>query len=146
MTQKSEHDFRNSIWGHSLNILHWDTDAHLGRAACWTSSPVKDGDVVIVKSQRGSMRLVVSDVEWQSNVDDMYIFNIAPEAVEENPVEEELWVTKVRRSTGGSSIIDVVSSKEKAQSLADEFNLQFQTDAYYIQKYDEKLHAYSRHR
>lgn len=59
--------------------------------------------------------------------------------------EPEEWVTKVRRGNGGTSILDVASSKEKAQALADEFNAQFQTDTYFIEKYDEKIHAYSRH-
>lgn len=58
---------------------------------------------------------------------------------------EGSWITKVRRDNGGFSILDVASTKEKAQALADEFNTQFQTDTYYIEKYDEKAHAYSRH-
>ena len=144
MTMRSEHDFTNTRWGHSFDIMSWDKEKRVGRAACWVTPGLKNGDVVIVKSERGTMRLVASDVEWQSNVGDMYIFKITPEVVEEKSDEEELWVTKVRRETGGSSIIDV-TTKEKAQALADEFNAQFQTDAYYIQKYDEKLHAYSRH-
>lgn len=144
MTKTSEHDFTNSYWGHNLSILNWDTDAHVGRAACWVTPGLKEGDIVIVKSKNGSMRLVASDVKRQPNVGDMYIFSITPEEVEEKPDEEELWITKVRRNSGGYSIIDV-SIKEKAEALAAEFNEQFQTDAYYIQKYDEKLHAYSRH-
>ena len=59
--------------------------------------------------------------------------------------EDESWVTKVRRGPGQTSIIDVCSSKEKAQTLADEFNRDFQTDRYFIEKYDESKHAYSRH-
>ena len=143
MTTRSEHDFTNPRWGHNLDIMSWDKEKRTGRAACWVTPGLKNGDVVIVKSERGTMRLIASDVSWQSNVGDMYIFTITPE-VEEKPEEEELWVTKVRRETGGSSILDV-TTKEKAEALAAEFNTQFQTDAYYVQKYDEKLHAYSRH-
>ena len=55
-----------------------------------------------------------------------------------------LWVAKVKRYDGGYSVLDV-TTKEKAQALVDEFNEQYQTDNYYIEKYDEALHAYSRH-
>lgn len=54
------------------------------------------------------------------------------------------WVTKVRRNGGGTSIIDIKSTEDEAQALADEFNAQYQTDNYYIEPYDEDLHAYSR--
>lgn len=140
-----EHDFSTTYWSHNINITKWDTDARVGRATCWVTPGLRDGDIVVVKSEQGLMRLVVSDVKKQLGVDDMYIFSIKPEASVPVDEEEEPWITKVRRETGGSSIIDIASSKEKAQELADEFNAQFQTDAYYIQKYDEKLHAYSRH-
>lgn len=58
--------------------------------------------------------------------------------------EKDLWVTKVRRYGGGTCILNI-STKEKAQKLADEFNENYQTDAYYIEEYHKELHAYSRH-
>jgi hypothetical protein len=89
------------------------------------------------------MRLAVSNVSKAPNVDDMYFFDISQSTVA--PEDEGAWVTKVRRNGGGTSILDVASTKAKAQALADEFNEQYQTDNYYIEKYDERLHAYSRH-
>lgn len=47
--------------------------------------------------------------------------------------KEDLWVVKVRRA-GGYSIIDI-SSKEKAEELAAEFNFQYQTDNYFVEEY-----------
>lgn len=138
-----EIDFTSGYWGHNLNIMRWDKEARKGRAACWVTPGLREGDIVIVKSENGSMKLLATDVQWQSNVDDMYIFTITP--LEVAPEKEEQWVTKVKRGGGGTSILDVASTKEKAQALADEFNAQFQTDAYFIEKYDEKAHAYSRH-
>lgn len=150
MTKTSnEHDFTNPRWGHNLDILNWDTEAKKGRAACWVTPGLKEGDIVIVKSHRGSMRLVATNVKWQSNVGDMYIFDISLPENEQEPEsrsdDEGSWACKVRRNGGGTSILDVASTKEKAQALADEFNTQFQTDAYFIEPYDEALHAYSRH-
>lgn len=139
---KTEHDFTVSSWGHNINILNWDTDAHSGRAVCWVSRGLRNGDIVIVKSKNGSMRLVVSDVSKAPNVDDMYFFSILPEAAA--PEDQGQWVCKVRRNGGGYSILDVASTKEKAQALADEFNEQYQTDNYYIEPYREELHAHSR--
>ena len=140
----TDHDFTTTTWGHNINILNWDTDAHSGRAACWVSRGLRNGDIVIVKSKNGSMRLVVSDVSKAPNVDDMYFFTILPEAAAA-PEEQGQWVTKVRRNGGGYSILDVASTKEKAQALADEFNEQYQTDNYYIEPYVKEKHAYSRH-
>lgn len=142
MTKKSEHDFTNEHWGHSINILNWDRDGLTGRAACWVTPGLREGDIVIVRSEQGSMRLVATEVRKAPNVDDMYLFEISVEDPED---PEEQWVTKVRRNGGGTSVLDVASSKEKAQALADEFNEQYQTDNYYIEKYDGALHAHSRH-
>lgn len=138
----NQHDFTNSRWGHNINILSWDKTARTGRATCWVTPGLRNGDIVIVKSERGSMRLVSSDVSKAPNVDDMYIFTISEPGA---PEDEGSWVCKVRRNGGGTSIIDVASTKEKAQALADEFNTQYQTDNYYIERYDEEAHAYSRH-
>lgn len=150
MTKTSnEHDFTNPQWGHNINILNWDKEAREGRAACWVTPGLKEGDIVIVKSERGSMRLLATDVKHQFGVDDMYIFTITPAEPEPEPEsrsdDEGSWACKVKRNGGGTSILDVASTKEKAQALADEFNAQFQTDAYFIEPYDEALHAYSRH-
>lgn len=149
MTKTSnEHDFTNPRWGHNLDILNWDTEAKTGRAACWVTPGLKEGDIVIVKSHRGSMRLVATNVKWQSNVGDMYIFDISLPENEQDPEsrsdDEGSWVCKVRRNGGGTSILDVASTKEKAQALADEFNTQYQTDNYFIEPYNEALHAHSR--
>lgn len=147
MTKKSEHDFTGySLFGHNINILHWDRDRKTGRAACWITPGLREGDIVIVRSEQGSMRLVATEVRKAPNVDDMYLFEISVEDPEETkPEDEGQWVTKVRRNGGGTSILDVASTKAQAQALADEFNEQYQTDNYYIEKYDEALHAYSRH-
>lgn len=145
MTKTSnEHDFTNPYWGHNIDITKWDSEKKTGRAVCWVTPGLKNGDIVIVKSRLGSMRLVVSEVEWVTNVDDMYRFAINP-AQPIPETEAESWVTKVKRSGGGTSILDAASTKEKAQALADEFNAQFQTDAYFIEPYNEAVHAYSRH-
>lgn len=142
--EPTEHDFTNGYWSHKIDILNWDREKKEGRAVCWVTPGLKNGDVVIVKSERGTMRLIASDVVWRSNVEDMYIFTIKPEVMPEEDDEGE-WVCKVRRNGGGTSILDVVSTKAKAQALADEFNTQYQTDNYYIEPYEEKRHAYSRH-
>lgn len=143
MTKKSEHDFTSPGWGHNINILNWNREERSGRAVCWVTPGLRNGDIVIVKSERGSMRLQASNVSKAPNVDDMYFFDIGEITV---PQEDEgQWVTKVRRNGGGTSILDVASTKEKAQALADEFNEQYQTDNYYIEKYDEEHHAHSRH-
>lgn len=139
----NEHDFTNPHWGHNIDILNWDREARNGRAVCWVTPGLRNGDIVIVKSERGSMRLQASNVSKAPSVDDMYFFDIGEISVSQE--DEGLWVTKVRRYGGGSSILDVASTKDKAQALADEFNQQYQTDNYYIEKYDEAHHAYSRH-
>lgn len=59
---------------------------------------------------------------------------------EEKP---DYYAVKVHRNGGGTSILDI-SEKDKAQTLADEFNEQYQTDNYYIEPYVEGLHAHSR--
>lgn len=66
--------------------------------------------------------------------------------ISEAPTEDESgeWVVKARRN-GGSSIIDVAPDKNKARALAHELNEHHQTTRYYIERYDEKIHAYSRH-
>ena len=71
-------------------------------------------------------------------------FTIKPEGMPKEDDEGE-WVCKVRRNGGGTSILDIASTKAKAQALADEFNTQYQTDNYYIEPYDPERHAYSRH-
>lgn len=142
--EPTEHDFTNGYWSHNIDILNWDREKKEGRAVCWVTPGLKNGDIVIVKSERGTMRLIASDVEWQSNVNDMYIFTIKPEGMPEEDDEGE-WVCKVRRYGGGTSILDVASTKAQAQALADEFNTQYQTDNYYIERYDPERHAYSRH-
>lgn len=48
---------------------------------------------------------------------------------------DEVWLTKVRRYGGGTSILDMNDTKEKAQALADEFNQTYQTDNYYVERY-----------
>lgn len=136
-----EHDFTQSSWGHNVSILNWNKETRTGRAMCWVTPGLQNGDIVIVKSENGSMKMRATNVKWMSNVDDMYSFDFSPVGEEQ---EEDLWVTKVRRYDGGYSILDVLT-KEKAQALADEFNAQYQTDNYYIEKYDKERHAYSRH-
>lgn len=142
MTTKSkEHDFTHGVWGHNLNILRWDRELRTGRAVCWVTPGIKDGDIVIVKSENGSMRLGVSNVQRMPNVDDMYGFDV--DEIAEIP-DDGLWVAKVQRNDGRYSILDV-SSKENVQALVDEFNEQYQTDNYSIEKYDPDQHTYSRH-
>lgn len=136
------HDFTSPRWGHNLEVMHWDKEALSGRAACWVNAKVKDGDILIAKSRLGTIRLVASEVKWHSNIGDMYTMKITPE--NSVVIDSELWVTKVKRNGGGYSILDVLP-KEQAQALADEFNEQYQTDNYFIEKYDEAKHAYSRH-
>jgi predicted RNase H-like nuclease (RuvC/YqgF family) len=137
----AEHDFTHGRWGHNINILNWDKTARKGKAACWVVSGLKNGDIVLVRSENGSMKLRASEVVKAPNVDDMYIFTVSEIS---ETTEEDLWVTKVKRRDGGYSILEV-ASEEKAQALADEFNEQHQTDNYYIEKYDKGRHAYSRH-
>lgn len=141
MTKSNEHDFTNGTWGHNINILNWDKEARNGRACCWVTPGLREGDIVIVKSERGSMRLMATDVSKAPNVDDMYFFTISEPGAEE---DEGPWAFKVRRNGGGTSILDIASTKAKAQALADEFNAQYQTDNYYIEKYDESIHSHSR--
>lgn len=141
---KNEHDFTVSSWGHNINILNWDKTERKGRAACWVTPGLRDGDIVIVKSEKGSMRLVASNVTRAPNVSDMYFFDMVPEELESRSDEEGMFVTMVRRYGGGTSIIDVATSFSKAKALADEFNEQYQTDNYYVEPYKEELHAHSR--
>lgn len=142
MANRTEHDFTNGTWGHNINILNWDREKREGRAACWVTPGIRSGDTVLVKSERGVMRLEVADVSKAPNVDDMYFFTMRePQG---DAQDEGQWVCKVRRNGGGTSILDVASTKEKAQALADEFNFQYQTDNYYIEPYNEALHAHSR--
>jgi anaerobic selenocysteine-containing dehydrogenase len=77
MTGPTERDFTNPTWGHNLNITRWDAKTGTGRGACWITPSLKNGDVVRVRSQRGSMRLRVSNVEWVFGVDDMYNFDFS---------------------------------------------------------------------
>lgn len=142
MTEVKEHDFTQPRWGRNLSILNWNSKEGTGRGCCWTS-PVgpRNDDILTVKSEQGSMRLRVSNVTRAIGVDDMYMFDIHRIEVIEEP---GLWVTKVKRKNGAYSIIDVLPKKD-AQALADEFNEEYQTDNYFIEPYDEKKHAYSRH-
>lgn len=137
----TEHDFTQTSFGHNINVLDWDKIGRAGRAVCWVTPGLRNGDIVVVRSENGSMKLVASEVKRAPGVDDMYIFTIDEF---EKETEEDLWVAKVRRYDGGYSILEV-TTKEHAQALVDDFNKQYQTDNYYIEKYDKDRHAYSRH-
>lgn len=56
----------------------------------------------------------------------------------------EDWVFKVRRNGGGYSILDI-TTKERAEELAAEYNFQYQTDNYYAERYREVIHEDSNH-
>ena len=60
--------------------------------------------------------------------------------------DEQLWVAKVRRNGGGYSVLDV-TTEEKAQALVDEMNTLYQTDNYFVKKYEpkDKYDAHSNH-
>lgn len=49
------------------------------------------------------------------------------------------WVLKVRRYGGGESVICTFSSKVDAQAMANERNQTYQTDTYYVEKFDPEL-------
>lgn len=51
------------------------------------------------------------------------------------------WVVKRRQYTGGESIVAIKTSKEEAQARADEYNLQYQTDNYFIEEYSTEKAA-----
>lgn len=137
-----EYDFTDPQWGHNLTILNWDKTSRQGRATCWVTPGLEEGDIAIVKSAKGSMRLVCTNVAKTPNVSDMYIFDIKPE--EESDPDQQ-WVAKVRRYDGGYSILDV-GTKDNMQKLVDEFNTQYQTDNYYVEQYIPELHSYTRNR
>lgn len=77
-TQTREHDFTQNAWGHNLNITGWDSAERRGKAVCWVTPGLRNGDIVIVRSENGTMRLEAFDVESVFGVDDMYRFAIRP--------------------------------------------------------------------
>lgn len=52
---------------------------------------------------------------------------------------EEEWLVKVKRYGGGESVIARFSYKPEAQDLADAYNKKYQTDTYYVEKFDPEL-------
>lgn len=46
------------------------------------------------------------------------------------------WLVKLRRYDGSESVISSRMTKESAQKMADSFNLDNQTDSWYIEQYD----------
>jgi hypothetical protein len=85
----TEHDVTRPSWGRNVNITKWDSESGTGRAASWLTPPAKVGDVVIVKSQRGFMRLSVTAVEYVFGVDDMQFLALAREAVPADTTGEQ---------------------------------------------------------
>ena len=49
---------------------------------------------------------------------------------------EDTYVVKVAHYPGGESVVMWEVTKETAQTIADNYNSQYQTDNYYIEKYD----------
>lgn len=73
-------DVTRPTWGRNVEITKWDSESGTGRAASWLTPTARPGDVLIVRSQQGTMRLSVTDVEYVFGVDDMQWLTIAREA------------------------------------------------------------------
>lgn len=57
-----------------------------------------------------------------------------PSQETESRSDDDLYVVKANRYGGGYSIIDI-TSKERAEELAAEFNFQYHTDNYVVEPY-----------
>lgn len=54
-----------------------------------------------------------------------------------------MWLTKVRRYGGGTSVISSWDTKKEAEDHRDGLNSHLQTDAYYCEPYDpEKIEGF----
>ncbi len=73
----TEHDVSRPTWGHNVDFMKWDAESGTGRAASWLTPLAKEGDTLIVRSQQGTMRLVVTRVEYATGVDDMQFLDLA---------------------------------------------------------------------
>lgn len=54
--------------------------------------------------------------------------------------EVDRWVVIAKRYGGGTSVIDISENKETAEKLAEEFNTHYQTDNYFVRKYEPERH------
>ena len=50
----------------------------------------------------------------------------------------EGWLVKVRRYTGGESVVDSCPTEASAVDVARRFNEAYQTDTYYVEEYDKE--------
>lgn len=46
------------------------------------------------------------------------------------------WCVKVRRYSGGESVIDSNLTKVEAKRIADNYNYEYQSDNYYVEEWD----------
>ena len=51
---------------------------------------------------------------------------------------DEKWLVKTRQYSGGLSIVDMKTTKEAAERVAEKLNTDYQTDRYYAEKFKEK--------
>lgn len=74
----SQHDFTQPYWGHNVSITLYDPTNQKCQGFCWVTPGLKNEDTILIKSRIGTMKLRVFNVQWMTNVDDMYKFDAEP--------------------------------------------------------------------
>lgn len=66
-------DLTNSSWGRNISVSKWNPEEGTGKAAVWLTPAPKVGDIFIIPSQLGTMKVEVTKSEKASwTVDDMF--------------------------------------------------------------------------
>ena len=76
-TEPKTIDLTTTYWGHNFNVINWAK----GRLAVWATPGPKEGDLLLLQGHQGVIRARVLKSDWQSNVGDMYMLDVAPEVV-----------------------------------------------------------------
>lgn len=66
------YDVTSPAWGHNADIVEWNTDTRMGKAAVWLTPSPKVGDILRVKSVMGHMDLTIIQVDTVQTVKDMF--------------------------------------------------------------------------
>lgn len=69
------HNLTTTYWGHNIEQMHRNEDGSW-KIAVWVNLRLSDGDTITVragwKGEPAILKYKIKDVEWQSNVGDMY--------------------------------------------------------------------------
>jgi hypothetical protein len=75
-TDRRVFDLTAPTWGHNYEMIHWGADD--AEMFVWLTPEPREGDHIVIQGKKGQIRAEITDVEWQSNVDDMYRLTVVP--------------------------------------------------------------------